>query len=200
MEQCVVGIDEAGRGPLAGPVVAAAFVVLDAKYRVQGAKLRDSKLLSAKQRELIYTELNGNSKVEWGIGQTSEKYIDKINILQATRLAMRKAFLSLSRKLSKRGISPTVVIVDGTTLLEIPIPHHAVPHADSTVLSCMAASIIAKVTRDRLMLKYHTHYPQYGFDRHKGYGTAYHFKMLKKYGPSPVHRLSFRPLAKLSDA
>ena len=202
MQKIIVGIDEAGRGPLAGPVVACAVSILDFKHwdlfgnwklGFGNLRLRDSKLLSPKQRSMIYTELRRNSDVKWGIGQVSEKQIDKINILQATRLAMKKAFHGLSQKLQKRGLVPSLVIVDGTSLLDILISQKAVPKADATIFPCMAASIIAKVTRDRLMLKLHEKYPVYGFDRHKGYGTPLHFEMLKKYGPCPVHRLSFAP-------
>ena len=214
MKQIIVGIDEAGRGPLAGPVVASAFVFLNTKYLIHNTyNLRDSKLLSALQRERIYTELYQNPDVYWGVGKVSEKQIDKINIYQATRLAMKKAVLSLERKLRKRaGIAgelpvnkmrdrafrlPVTIIdslvIDGNMLLDLPMRQKAIIKADTTILQCMAASIVAKVTRDRLMLRLHQKYPLYGFDRHKGYGTPQHMAMLKIYGPSPIHRLSFAP-------
>lgn len=201
--QVVVGLDEAGRGPLAGPVVACAVCVLDfknwdlfrnSKLEIRNLRLRDSKLLSAKQRTLIYEELRRNTDLEWGIGRVSEKQIDKINILQATRLAMKKAFQSLSRKLHKKGVEPQLLIIDGTSLIDVSISQKAIIKADATVLQCMAASIIAKVTRDRLMIKLHKKYPVYGFDRHKGYGTRMHIEMIARYGSSPIHRQSFAPI------
>lgn len=216
MQKTIVGIDEAGRGPLAGPVIAAAITVLgnpksqDTNSK-QFSSLKDSKLLSPRQREIIYAELYQNPEVIWGIGKVGEKTIDKINIYQATRLAMRKAVLSLERKLYKHQekitevhnsygrrndvISPIIdsLIVDGNMLLDLPIRQKAVIKADATILQCMAASIVAKVTRDRLMRKMHQKYPLYGFDRHKGYGTAYHLEMLKLHGPCDIHRLSFAP-------
>ncbi len=191
MQKIIVGIDEAGRGPLAGPVVAVAFVILN--KTLDTSRLRDSKALSPIQRERIYNDLRKSPLAEWGIGQVSEKAIDRINIFQATRLAMRNAFLHLKNKLAKKGLTPDLVIIDGISLIDISAPQKAIIKADATVLQCMAASIIAKVTRDRLMLKLHKQYPQYGFDRHKGYGTRLHFEMLTKHGPCPIHRLSFAP-------
>ena len=230
MQKIIVGIDEAGRGPLAGPVVAAAFTVLNPKFEYRNSKhvsgfvlgasnlqLRDSKLLSPKQRELIYEELCRNPDLEWGIGQVSEKQIDKINILQATRLAMKRAFWSLhrnlQRKLSKNSniikssysrkilykYYDELVIVDGNILLDLPVAQKAVVKADATIFPCMAASIIAKVTRDHLMLKLHKKYTLYGFDRHKGYGTTFHLQALEKYGTSPIHRRSFSPIRQLTN-
>ncbi|HEX9722568.1 MAG TPA: ribonuclease HII [Candidatus Paceibacterota bacterium] len=211
MKQVIVGIDEAGRGPLAGPVVASAFVFLNTKYLIHNTyNLRDSKLLSPKQRELIYAQLSQNSQVEWGIGAVSEKQIDKINIFQATRLAMKKAVLALERKLQKRSENSLAnkvrdrafrlpvriidfLVIDGNMLLDLPIRQKAIVKADATILQCMAAGIVAKVTRDRLMLRLHKKYPRYGFDRHKGYGTPQHLEMLRVHGPSPIHRMSFNP-------
>ncbi|HEY4510201.1 MAG TPA: ribonuclease HII [Candidatus Paceibacterota bacterium] len=192
MQKIIVGIDEAGRGPLAGPVVAAAFCVVGKpKFRTAGDF--DSKKLRPEWREDLYKILTTHPQTEWGIGIVSEKVIDKINIFQATKLAMKKAFQNLKRKLDKRGLVPNLVIVDGNALIDISVSQKAVVKADATIFQCMAASIVAKVTRDRLMLKLHKKYPQYGFDRHKGYGTKLHFEMLKKYGPCPIHRLSFAP-------
>ena len=193
MKKIIIGIDEAGRGPLAGPVVAVACSVLHTRYPMQHTKLRDSKALSPKQREQIYSELLYNPQVEWGIGQVSEKQIDKINILQATRLAMEKAFHSLQKKLRKRGVEPQLVIIDGNFLINISTPQRAIVKADTTVMQCMAASIVAKVIRDRLMQKLHVKYPLYNFASHKGYGTKFHLKMLKIHGPCPIHRLTFAP-------
>jgi ribonuclease HII len=140
-------------------------------------------------------ELYRNPSVEWGIGWVSHKQIDKINIYQATRLAMKKAVLSLQRKVYevRPRTSIDLVIVDGNMLLDLPMRQKAVVKADATVPQCMAAGIVAKVTRDRLMLLLHQKYPQYGFDRHKGYGTQFHMEALKKYGPCKIHRLSFAP-------
>lgn len=191
--QLIVGIDEAGRGPLAGPVVASAVVIIDSRaFAVRGVD--DSKKLSARAREDLYKIFTSHPQVEWGIGMVSEKQIDKINIFQATRLAMKKAFHNLSRKLQKRGIEPDLLIVDGTALIDVSISQKAIVKADATIVQCMAASIVAKVTRDRLMLKYHKKYPEYGFDSHKGYGTRRHIKMLTKHGSCPIHRQSFAPI------
>jgi len=209
MRKIIVGIDEAGRGPLAGPVVAAAFCIVGKpRFRARGDF--DSKKLTPQWREDLYKILTTHPQVEWGIGQVSEKVIDDINILQATRLAMVKAVKNLQQKLRKRAEKSTVhflndraksvpnfvidsLIIDGNFLLDLPISQKAVVKADATIFQCMAASIIAKVTRDRLMLKLHKKYPAYGFDRHKGYGTKIHFEMLKKHGPCAIHRLSFAP-------
>lgn len=187
MQKIIVGIDEAGRGPLAGPVIACAIVV----PRFSG--LRDSKQLTPKRREEIYASLKQHPDVKWGIGKVSEKQIDKINIFQATRLAMKKAYQSLARKLHKKGVTPNLLIIDGISLIDVSVSQKAVIRADATVLQCMAASIVAKVTRDAIMLKMHKKYPQYGFDSHKGYGTSHHLAMLKIHGPSSIHRLSFAP-------
>lgn len=188
----IVGIDEAGRGPLAGPVVAAAFCVIG-KPRFRAVGDFDSKKLTQRWREELYKILTAHPQVEYGIGNVSQKQIDKINIFHATKLAMKKAVLALQQKLQ----SIDSLIIDGNILLDLPISQKAIPHADATIFSCMAASIIAKVTRDKLMLKYHQTYPLYGFDRHKGYGTKLHLQMLKKYGPCKIHRKSFAPIAKL---
>lgn len=192
MRKIIVGIDEAGRGPLAGPVVASAFCIID-KPRFRAVGDFDSKKLKPEWRENLYKILTTHPQIEWGIGQVSEKIIDQINIFQATRLAMQKAFFSLNSKLAKRGLSASLVIIDGISTIDISTPQKAVIRADASVFPCMAASIIAKVTRDRLMLKLHEKYPLYGFDRHKGYGTKLHFEMLKKHGPCPIHRFSFTP-------
>lgn len=182
----MVCLDEAGRGPLAGPVVAAAVLTLNTKYKILNTEVRDSKKLSQKQRERIYRYIIKNPNMEWGIGKVSEKVIDKVNILEATKLAMKKAVKNLETK-SKIDF----LILDGKMELNLNIPQKSIVKADEKVFSCSAASILAKVTRDRIMEKLHNNYPQYGFKRHKGYPTRYHVKMLKKYGRCAIHRNSF---------
>jgi len=178
----VAGLDEAGRGPLAGPVVVAA-VSLSAKPGLAGVK--DSKKLSPKKREELYQVLTNHPKVKWAVAKVSEKVIDRINILEATRLGMKRAALKLNPKIN-------FLILDGKMSLDLPLPQKSIVKADDKVLSCAAASIIAKVTRDRMMERYHKKYPQYGFDRHKGYPTIHHCQMLKKHGSSLIHRKTFR--------
>ncbi len=191
--RAVVGIDEVGRGPLAGPVVACAVCAKPGLAQLFKIKLRDSKQLTPKQREKLCPILTTHPAIEWGIGSVSPKLIDKINIYQATKLAMKKAVQDLQRKLKKNSID--FLIIDGTMTLEkIQISQKAIVKGDEKVFSCAAASIIAKVTRDRIMLRYHKKYPQYGFNKHKGYGTKLHFKMLKKHGSCPIHRHSFAPV------
>ncbi len=182
----VAGLDEAGRGPLAGPVVAGAVMIRTVKTSELKPlrKIKDSKKLSAKKREEFYDILTRHSAIEWGIGIVSEKVIDKINILQATRLAMAKATADLK--------SPAdFLILDGKMSLDVKIPQKSIVKADAKVFSCACASVIAKVTRDRIMQKYHKKYPLYRFDQHQGYPTELHRAMLKKYGPSKIHRKSF---------
>ncbi len=200
----VIGIDEAGRGPLAGPVVAAAVMVRNFKFEIFNFKsilnnkilkqVKDSKTLSAKQREEAYNYFKKNSVIEWGVGIVSEKVIDKINILEATKLAMIKALRQVQGKL-KRNVD--FLILDGNFRLNINLPQKSIIKADQKIFSCALASIFAKVTRDRIMEKHHRQFFQYGFDKHKGYGTAEHFKMLKKHGPCKIHRKSFYPVSSL---
>ena len=207
--QFVACIDEAGRGPLAGPVVAAAVVLTKpslGRPKLGLSKLRDSKKLSPKRREEIYAKVVKHPAIQWGIGIVSEKVIDKINILQATQLAMRKAISHLETKLqknhhiakhcySKKMLYIDFLIVDGNKELSfMNISCKAIVKGDEKVFSCALASIIAKVTRDRMMVRYHKKYSQYGFDKHKGYGTPLHTAMLKKYGLCPIHRRSFTPV------
>jgi len=181
----VAGLDEAGRGPLAGPVVAGAVVVLDYK-KINLKNINDSKKLTEKQREEIYKIITNHSQIKWGVGIVSEKVIDKINILEASKLAMQKAV---------RKLNPDFLLIDGNFKLnKMSILQKSVIKGDSKVFSIAAASIIAKVTRDRLMQKYHKKYPQYGFDCHKGYGTKAHFASLKKFGPCKIHRKTFYPV------
>jgi ribonuclease HII len=180
----IAGIDEAGRGPLAGPVVAAACI-LDSKAKFDG--IDDSKCLSAIKRELLYKELSKSKKVIFSIGSISHEEIDRVNIYQATILAMFQAVAGLT-------ITPDFLLVDGMNLPHPSIPHQKIIKGDSLSQSIAAASIIAKVTRDRLMLEYHEMWPLYGFDKHKGYGTAQHLDAIEKYGPCPIHRMTFAPL------
>jgi ribonuclease HII len=213
----VVGLDEAGRGPLAGPVCAAAVCVgagrafsLSASRTEPSASLRrpslksptrffeirDSKKLTPKQREKWYKILIRHPDIKWGVGIVSEKIVDKINIFEATKLAMIKAIESLSRKsqIVNRGID--FLILDGNfTLEKLSINQKAIIRGDEKIFSCAAASIIAKVTRDRLMRRLAKKYPEYGFERHKGYGTQFHREAIKKHGPCKIHRQSFRPIS-----
>jgi len=182
-------LDEAGRGPLAGPVVAGAVCVNFQRCDLLGRShlIRDSKQLSAKQREEFYKILTKHPAIEWGIGKVSEKVIDRINILEATKLAMVRAFEKLKRK-------PDFLILDGNFKINSEIPQKSIVKGDEKVFSCAAASIIAKVTRDKMMRQYDKKYPDYGFAQNKGYPTDFHRQMLKKYGPSKIHRKSFSPV------
>ena len=181
----LVGVDEAGRGPLAGPVVACAVLIVNKSEELLSLPFDDSKRITSQKRKVLYDKLKKMSEVEWGIGVVSEKIIDKINIREATKLAMRKATDKIKRK--KRRI-----VVDGNFTFNEEENQEAVKGADGFVLECMIASVIAKVERDKIMEENHTKYPLYGFYKHKGYGTKEHYAMLKKYGKSPVHRESFR--------
>lgn len=176
----ICGIDEAGRGPLAGPVVAAA-VILDPEDPI--LYVNDSKKLSPSRRESLYDEIMKRA-VSVGVGMRGPDTIDEINILQADYEAMRDAIASL------REI-PDICLNDAVTIPDIPQRQVPVVHGDALSLSIAAASIIAKVTRDRIMAEYDSVYPEYGFARNKGYGTADHIAALKKYGPCPIHRRSF---------
>ncbi len=197
----VVGLDEAGRGPLAGPVVAAAVSILNTKYQILNTKVRDSKQLTAKAREVLYKIITKDKNIGWGIGIVSNKVIDRINILEATKLAMAKAVKNLKVKNSRLrqgfgGQAKRVfLIIDGNVKLDLPLPQKPIIKADQKVFSCAAASILAKVTRDRMMIKYHQKYPKYRFDLHKGYGTKKHFKLLKKHGSCEIHRKTFYPVS-----
>ncbi|MFH1036961.1 MAG: ribonuclease HII, partial [Patescibacteria group bacterium] len=179
-------LDEAGMAPLAGPVTAAVVSLSPySKFRIK--KLKDSKKLSQKNREKFYKIITKNKDIKWGIGIASERVIDKVNILEASKIAMGKAL----KKIKKR---PDFLILDGRTKLKMDIPQKSIIKADEKVVSCAMASILAKVTRDRLMVRYHKKYPKYKFNRHKGYPTKLHFKLLKKYGPCKIHRKSFSPV------
>ena len=181
----VAGVDEAGRGPLAGPVVAAA-VILDDLKPIAG--LNDSKKLTEKRREKLYDEILAKALC-CSIAEASVQEIDHLNILQATLLAMRRAVEGLRLK-------PVKVLVDGNRLPVLDVRAEAIVQGDALVPAISAASILAKVHRDRLCAQLHVQYPQYGFDRHKGYGTAEHLQALTEHGPSPWHRTSFSPVAR----
>lgn len=179
----ICGVDEAGRGPLAGPVYAAA-VILDENRPIEG--LADSKKLSEKKRDKLAVEIRQHA-LAWAIGRADVEEIDRINILQASLLAMRRAVESLP-------LMPGEVLVDGLHCPALPVPAKAIVKGDDSVAQIAAASILAKTARDAAMLALHDIYPQYGFDRHKGYGTADHLAALREHGASPVHRGSFAPV------
>ncbi len=181
----LVGVDEAGRGPLAGPVVACAVVIKEGREILNNLGVRDSKKMSAKKREAVYEKLKECEYIEWSVGVVSEKIIDEINIINATKIAMKQAVKKIKCPVKK-------VIIDGNFVTDLSIPQEAVVKADSSVLECMLASVIAKITRDAIMREIHLSYPWYGFDKHKGYGTKKHYAALREHGASPVHRHSFR--------
>ncbi len=182
----LAGVDEVGRGPLAGPVVAAACII-PAAVHLEG--IRDSKALSPAARRKLFWKIISHTIV--GIGVVSEQEIDRINILQASLLAMREAVLALS-------VTPDLLLIDGH--LKIDLPMHQIPiiRGDAKVVSIGAASIVAKVTRDEMMTLYDIQYPHYGFRFHKGYPTAAHIAALEERGPSPIHRMSFGPVARFA--
>ncbi len=181
----IAGVDEAGRGPLAGPVVAAA-VILHRDILIPGVD--DSKKLTESRREFLYEEIQQKA-AGYGVGIVDRDVIDDINILRASLEAMRLAILKLT-------IQPDFVLIDGLYLPDVDLPMQALPHGDSLSASIAAASIIAKVTRDRIMRKLDKMYPQYGFSRHKGYPTPQHLAALDKFGPCEIHRRSFGPVQK----
>lgn len=176
----ICGIDEAGRGPLCGPVVAGA-VILPKEYDI--LYINDSKKLSDKKREEVYEEI-AKTAVSWAVGIVSPARIDEINILQATYEAMREAIQKLT-------IKPDILLNDAVTIPQIDIKQIPIIKGDAKSQSIAAASIMAKVTRDRMMEEYDKLYPEYGFAKHKGYGTAAHIAAIKEYGPCPIHRRTF---------
>jgi ribonuclease HII len=180
----IAGVDEAGRGPLAGPVVAAA-VILPVRCRLIGVD--DSKQLSASERDRLYAAIMDRA-VCVGVGSSTAEEIDRINILEATKLAMRRALAELSP-------APDYVLIDAVSLTGLDMPVRPIIKGDALSLSIAAASIVAKVTRDRLMAQFHKAYPQYNFLSHKGYGTEEHLVRLAEYGPSPIHRRTFAPVS-----
>jgi ribonuclease HII len=182
----IAGVDEAGRGPLAGPVMAAA-VILDDRRPIVG--LADSKKISPRRREALFDEIRAKALC-CSIAQASVEEIDALNILQATLLAMRRAVMGLR-------LPPKLVLVDGNRLPVLDIRAEAIVKGDDKVPAISAASILAKVSRDRWCQDYHQQFPQYGFDQHKGYGTAEHLAALRLHGPCPQHRRSFKPVTDL---
>jgi len=182
----IAGVDEAGRGPLAGPVVAAA-VILPQGLKIEG--VRDSKKVPERERERLFEEIMTLARGV-GVGIVGTGEIDTINILQATKLAMQTA-------LTKLDGHPDIILIDALYLNSVKTKQMSIIKGDAKSASIAAASIIAKVTRDRLMLQYHSSYPQYGFDRHKGYATKSHIESIMKHGPCPIHRKSFRKVMDL---
>ena len=185
--EIICGADEAGRGPIAGPVYAAA-VVLDPDNPVEG--LKDSKKLSEKQRDALAPEIKQKAKA-WAIASCTTEEIDQLNILWASMLAMKRAIEALA-------VKPTIALIDGNRIPKgLAMPAEAIVKGDDKVPEISAASILAKTARDAVMMELHAQYPEYGFDRHKGYPTAYHLQQLEKHGVSPVHRRSYAPVRRL---
>ncbi|MDD5281095.1 MAG: ribonuclease HII [Candidatus Omnitrophica bacterium] len=182
----VIGVDEAGRGPLAGPVVAAAVLLKGFYFN---NRIDDSKKLSPARRRDAFFEIKNKSL--YAIAVVNHKQIDRINILQATISAMQKAVSRLSSQLSPAQLKRAFIIIDGNMRLKLGLPYQSIVKGDARSLSIAASSILAKVHRDALMEKYHRVYPEYGFDKHKGYPTAEHRQILKRIGPSAIHRKSF---------
>jgi ribonuclease HII len=177
----IAGIDEAGRGPLAGPVVSAAVILPD-DFDVEG--VNDSKKLTPARRDRLYSAIVAGA-ITVGVGLVDNVQIDRINILQA-------ALLSMARAAGKLDPPPDFLLIDGIFTIPSDTPQKAIPKGDSLSISIAAASIIAKVTRDRIMARYHEKYPEYGFDRHKGYPTRIHKEAIAVHGISPIHRLTFK--------
>ncbi len=189
--RCLAGVDEAGRGPLAGPVVAAA-VILPHEWFKAGvppalSRLNDSKQLSARVREELFQILAADTHISRAVAVVEAEIIDRINILEATHAAMRQALTALP-------VRPQHVLVDGLAVRDLGFAQTALVQGDARSYTIAAASIIAKVTRDRLMQEHNARWPQYGFVRHKGYGTAAHLAAIQQHGPCPLHRRSFAPL------
>ena len=194
----VAGVDEAGRGPLAGPVTAAAVLfrartLRATKQRAPWEELNDSKQLTEKKREQLFEALTSDDTICWAVVSVDPEEIDRVNILNATHLAMARAL----EQLQNGDPAPDLALVDGLPVKGLPVDHRAIVKGDSASLSIAAASIIAKVTRDRFMVKLAAEYPAYGFERHKGYGTKAHLAALREHGPCPHHRRSFRPVAQM---
>lgn len=186
LEEIICGVDEAGRGPLAGPVFAAA-VILDRERPIPG--LRDSKKLNEARRDELAPLIREHS-IAWAVAKASEEEIDRLNILQASLLAMKRAVYALSTV-------PTLALIDGNKCPVMRIQSIAIVEGDDKIEAISAASILAKTARDAALVKLHKKYPQYGFDQHKGYGTALHLERLREHGPSVVHRRSFAPVRAL---
>ncbi len=177
----IAGVDEAGRGPLAGPVVAGAVIL---PQGVELAGVTDSKKMNARTRELAFSGIH-EAALTTGIGVVSHRYIDEFNILKAALEAMKRAILALDPL-------PDFLLIDGISSVPMSIPQRCLKKGDLISRSISAASVLAKVYRDRIMLRYHEMYPDYGFDKHKGYGTARHMEAIKQHGPCPIHRMTFR--------
>jgi len=201
----IIGTDEVGRGPLCGPVLACAAMFKDINFKIPTDKqkqfdlIRDSKKVSEKQREEIFDFINEHFYI--GIGLCDHETIDRINILEASFLSMKKAIQELKRNMGQEiwgDVEPKyIVLVDGNKVIpNLSMEQYAVVGGDKLVKSISAASIVAKVTRDRMMQEMHIKYPQYGLDKHKGYGTKMHMDALVKYGPCEIHRKSFAPVKK----
>lgn len=184
--EIICGVDEAGRGPLAGPVMAAA-VILNPDRPILG--LRDSKKLSEQKRDVLAIEIKEHA-LAWAIAECSEQEIDELNILQATMLAMRRAVEALQ-------IAPTLALIDGNRCPVMAVRSEAIVKGDDKVPAISAASILAKTARDHALAKLHLQYPQYAFDQHKGYPTALHLERLREHGVSPIHRKSYAPVRAL---
>ena len=187
----IVGIDEAGRGPLAGPVVAAA-VAFPCEWILAGLprklrKVNDSKQLTAKQREELFVEITSRTEIRYAVASVDVQMIDQINILQATHRAMNLALAQLNPCAQH-------ALVDGLPVKTLSCPQTAIVDGDCLSYSIAAASIIAKVTRDRMMLEFHQQFPAYGFADHKGYGTPDHLAAIRQHGPCPIHRMTFYPI------
>ena len=183
--QRIAGIDEAGRGPLAGPVVAAAVIL---PHGFRHALIDDSKKLTPEQRDEVYAALTARTDVCWAVAVVEHGEIDRVNILRASHEAMRRAVQALATL-------PEHALIDGLPVRPFPIPHTAIVKGDGQCKSIAAASILAKVTRDRIMILIDAEYPSYGFAQHKGYGTELHIQRLKAHGPCPIHRKTFLPVA-----
>jgi ribonuclease HII len=186
----IVGMDEAGRGPVAGPVVAAAVILPD-NIRIEG--IRDSKKIPEKEREELFWAILLNA-LDIGVGIVDSVEIDRLDILRATRQAMHNAVMDLTNISGK----PDIILIDALTIPSIEIKQMPIIKGDAKSASIAAASIIAKVVRDGIMIKYHDIYPQYGFDKHKGYATKAHLDKIEKYGPCPIHRKSFQKVMDLA--
>lgn len=181
--QLIAGVDEAGRGPLAGPVTAAACIIPSGRFFL---KIDDSKKLNVQLREELYAEITQDPQIIYGVGIIDNLIIDAINIYHATAQAMRQA-------VEKLAVKPDLLLVDGMKL-DCTVPAKKVIGGDESTQCIMAAAILAKVTRDRIMLEYDKQFPEYGFKNHKGYGTKEHQEALQKHGPTPIHRRSFGPV------
>jgi ribonuclease HII len=182
----IIGVDEAGRGPLAGPVLAAAVLLKSFKFI---HRVDDSKKLTRAQRKKAFSEIKRKSR--YSICSVGHQKIDQVNILQATILAMQKAVANLAGQLTSQELKQAFVLVDGNLRLKLSLPYQSIVGGDAKSLSIAAASILAKERRDRIMTAYHKIYPQYAFIKHKGYPTALHRAILKEKGPTPIHRKSF---------